>query len=106
MALHIREADLVGRAEVTPEQAAANRAAGKGPRRPRPAKSGRLPISSPTLWRWVRAGTFPAPVKLSPGVTAWRSAEIDAWEAQRAAAGAGSPSPSLRNAWAARQAAA
>lgn len=31
-----------------------------------------LPISSATLWRKVKAGTFPAPVKLSTRVTAWR----------------------------------
>ncbi len=31
-----------------------------------------LPISSATLWRWVKTGTFPQPVKLSNRVTAWR----------------------------------
>lgn len=30
-----------------------------------------LPFSGTTLWRKVNDGTFPAPVKLSPRVTAW-----------------------------------
>ncbi|AJG21104.1 helix-turn-helix transcriptional regulator [Cupriavidus basilensis] len=30
-----------------------------------------LPFSGTTLWRKVKDGTFPAPVKLSPRVTAW-----------------------------------
>ncbi|MGH8584788.1 MAG: helix-turn-helix transcriptional regulator [Gammaproteobacteria bacterium] len=40
---------------------------------------GIIPLSSPTLWRMVRAGTFPAPVKLSPRVTAWRVEDVRAW---------------------------
>lgn len=35
-----------------------------------------LPISRSTLWRWVRSGRFPQPVKLSPGVTVWRAEEV------------------------------
>ena len=38
-----------------------------------------VPFSGPTLWRKVKAGTFPAPVKLSERVTAWRIREIRAW---------------------------
>ena len=42
-----------------------------------------LPFSAPTLWRKVKAKTFPAPVKLSERVTAWRVGEVRAWmEAQ------------------------
>lgn len=40
---------------------------------------GILPVGSSTLWRWVRAGTFPKPVKLSAGVTAWRCEDVRAW---------------------------
>lgn len=43
----------------------------------------RLPIvralfasSDSTIWRRVKAGTLPAPVKLSPGITAWRVADL------------------------------
>jgi len=35
-----------------------------------------VPISSATLWRKVRSGEFPAPVKLSERVTAWRVADV------------------------------
>jgi len=38
-----------------------------------------LPFSPSTLWRMVRAGAFPAPVKLSQGVTAWRVEDVRAW---------------------------
>ncbi len=31
-----------------------------------------IPISPATLWRKVKAGTFPKPVKLSERCTAWR----------------------------------
>ena len=45
-----------------------------------------VPVSSATLWRNVKAGTFPAPVKLSDRVTAWRVGDIRAWMESRAAA--------------------
>ena len=32
-----------------------------------------------SIWRLARQGDFPAPVKLSPGCTAWFEHEIDAW---------------------------
>jgi prophage regulatory protein len=38
-----------------------------------------LPFSASTLWRKVRSGTFPAPVKLGPSITAWREREIVEW---------------------------
>ncbi|MEN2426298.1 helix-turn-helix transcriptional regulator [Chromobacterium vaccinii] len=38
-----------------------------------------LPVSDSTIWRRVRAGTMPAPVKLSEKVTAWRAEEIRAF---------------------------
>ena len=38
-----------------------------------------VPFSSATLWRKVKAGTFPAPVKLSARVTAWRVEQVRAW---------------------------
>lgn len=60
---YVRQTDLVGRPS-------------KGIR-------GLIPFSPTTLWRKVRAGEFPAPVKLSAGVTAWRVEEIREWMAQR-----------------------
>lgn len=38
-----------------------------------------IPVSAATLWRMVRCGDFPAPIKLSANVTAWRAEEIHAW---------------------------
>jgi prophage regulatory protein len=43
-----------------------------------------IPISSATLWRKVKSGTFPAPVKLSERVTAWRVEDIRGWMKSRA----------------------
>jgi prophage regulatory protein len=48
-----------------------------------------IPISSATLWRNVKSGTFPAPVKLSERVTAWRVEDIRAWMKSRAASVSG-----------------
>ena len=47
-----------------------------------------LPFSAATLRRKVRAQTFPAPVKLSAGVTAWRVEDVRDWmESQSARPG-------------------
>jgi len=40
---------------------------------------GHLAFSAPTLWRKVKAGTFPKPVKLGKKMTAWRWEEVQAW---------------------------
>jgi predicted DNA-binding transcriptional regulator AlpA len=40
-----------------------------------------LPFSAPTLWRKVRAGTFPSPVKFSDRVTVWKVGDVRAWMA-------------------------
>lgn len=53
----------------------------KHPDRPAP-----LPFSAPTLWRKVKAGTFPKPVKLSERVTAWKVGDIRAWAAAQSMA--------------------
>ncbi|WP_082580376.1 AlpA family transcriptional regulator [Pelomonas sp. Root1444] len=45
-----------------------------------------VPFSSATLWRKVKTGEFPRPVKLSERVTAWRVEDIRAWMALRGAA--------------------
>ena len=46
-----------------------------------------LPFSAPTLWRKVKAGTFPKPVKLSERVTAWNVGTVRAWLTARATVG-------------------
>ncbi|WP_431289432.1 helix-turn-helix transcriptional regulator [Roseateles chitinivorans] len=38
-----------------------------------------IPFSKSTLWRRVEAGSFPAPVKLSSKVTAWRAEDLRVW---------------------------
>lgn len=38
-----------------------------------------IPFSPATLWRKVKDGSFPAPVKLSERVTAWRVEDIRTW---------------------------
>jgi predicted DNA-binding transcriptional regulator AlpA len=38
-----------------------------------------LPFSGPTLWRKVKAGTFPKPLKLSERITAWKVGDVRSW---------------------------
>lgn len=42
----------------------------------RTGKTGLLPITSATWWAWVKSGKAPAPIKLSPGCTVWRHADV------------------------------
>lgn len=36
-------------------------------------------LSKATLWRLVKAGAFPQPIKLSERAVGWKADEIDAW---------------------------
>lgn len=55
----------------------------------RPGSPAPLPFSAPTLWRKVKAGTFPKPVKLSERVTGFQVGAVRAWmNAQSTAQGA------------------
>ncbi|WP_335622424.1 helix-turn-helix transcriptional regulator [Acidovorax carolinensis] len=38
-----------------------------------------MPFSAPTLWRKVKNRTFPAPVRLSERVTAWKVGDVRSW---------------------------
>ena len=40
-----------------------------------------IPVSRSTILNWVKAKTFPEPVKLSPGVVAWRGEDLLKWMA-------------------------
>lgn len=42
-----------------------------------------IPFSPATLWRKVKAGQFPRPIKLSERVTAWAVEDIRAWMQQQ-----------------------
>jgi prophage regulatory protein len=46
-------------------------------------KDGVIPASPATIWRKVKAGTFPQPVKLGERITAWRMDDIEKWLAAR-----------------------
>lgn len=41
-------------------------------------------VGPATIWRWVKAGRVPAPVKLGPNTTAWRVGELRRSLAQEA----------------------
>ena len=43
----------------------------------------RYHVSRQAIWRWARAGTIPAPVKLTSGCTRWRADELREWESTR-----------------------
>lgn len=45
----------------------------------KPERRGILSISKTTLWKLVKLGKFPKPVKLSEGVTAWRVEDVRAY---------------------------
>jgi prophage regulatory protein len=49
--------------------------------------AGRYSVSRPTIWRWVGEGRFPKPIKLSPGCSRWRVADLEKWEAEQAMEG-------------------
>ena len=52
----------------------------------RPDRAAPLPFSAPTLWRKVKAGTFPKPVKLGERITAFKVGEVRAWMTAQAQA--------------------
>lgn len=38
-----------------------------------------LPFKRTTLHEWCKSGRFPAPIKLSANMTAWRNEDVHAW---------------------------
>ena len=48
-------------------------------------------MSRATIFRLRKRREFPQPVRLSPGTVGWRSADVDAWLAQREAATVSAP---------------
>lgn len=51
----------------------------QGYKRPK-AVCNQYPISPASLWRKVKNGSFPKPVKLSQGITAFRNSDLAEWE--------------------------
>ena len=42
-----------------------------------------LDVSRRTIYRWLKTGSFPQPIKLSPGTVRWRRAELQAFIASQ-----------------------
>lgn len=42
-----------------------------------------VPLSRATIWRKSKDGSFPRPVKLSQGITAWSVPAIEQWIADK-----------------------
>jgi predicted DNA-binding transcriptional regulator AlpA len=38
-----------------------------------------LPVNESTIYRWIKDGKFPKPMKLADKVTVWNAQEVDAW---------------------------
>ena len=53
-------------------------------------QQGLIPWSAASLWRKCRSKKFPQPVKISPGITAWRVRDIREWLADPAGYGSAS----------------
>lgn len=53
----------------------------------RPEVLAMVGFSATTLWRRVRAETFPKPSKGPPGITAWQRAKVEKWVAGQVASG-------------------
>lgn len=51
----------------------------------------RVGLGRSSIYRDVKAGTFPAPIRVTPGAVAWVSDEIDRWVAGRIAAARSEP---------------
>ena len=44
-----------------------------------PTPNPMIPVDHSTLWRWVKSGHFPPPVKLGPNTTAWPVQVVYDW---------------------------
>ena len=54
----------------------------------RPDVCQRFGMGRSTLYDWIEKVIFPAPTKLGPRMVAWSIEALDAWESDRAKAGA------------------
>ncbi len=43
-------------------------------------------VHASTVWRWVKTGDFPRPIRLGPKAVRWRESDIAAWNQERAEA--------------------
>ena len=42
-------------------------------------KQGFLPVTAPTIWRWLKNGEFPEPFKLGGYTTVWHISDVESW---------------------------
>jgi predicted DNA-binding transcriptional regulator AlpA len=42
-----------------------------------PKKQGLLPVSHTTLWRWIKSGKFPTPMKIGGNMVVWDSEVVE-----------------------------
>lgn len=42
-------------------------------------------ISNATLWRWIKSGRFPSPLKIGARKVAWRTSVVTEWIEMRSA---------------------
>ena len=40
-------------------------------------------VGRSTIWRWVRAGTFPEPIRVGGSAVRWRLSTIQKWMAEQ-----------------------
>lgn len=73
---------IIGRDEITPEQAATNRQLGRRGRIPRPAIRPIIDVAPSTWWSWIKRGIAPAPFRIG-GTALWRCEEVHALEQTR-----------------------
>lgn len=46
----------------------------------------RYKVRRETVWRWVKIGSLPKPIRITGGTTRWKLSEIEALDQQREAA--------------------
>jgi predicted DNA-binding transcriptional regulator AlpA len=46
-----------------------------------------VPVSQATVYRWVSAGQFPAPIRLGSNTVVWRGSDVNSWIESRRSAG-------------------
>lgn len=51
-----------------------------------PAVMAMTGVSRQSIYRWGKAGTFPAPMKIGPRNSGWLLAEVENWIVDRSAA--------------------
>jgi len=45
-----------------------------------------IQVSRPTLYRWIKQGKFPKPIRLGANMVRWKASDIEAWLTEREAA--------------------